>query len=504
MSRILIVDDQPTHRKKMALGVSGLGHDVETVSGAAEAMSHMQHNPVDMVLLDIEMPEADGFSVLDWLNQQPALKHIPVIVISAHEDDRSQVIKAIKKGADDFLPKNFPRPVLQARVKAGLLKKQNRDAEIEMAHQVERLTRASELLEQSIYNPKQLRLNSIASGSSSMASFASVFSDMAQRIYDRERRLKHQAQTLRGFGLLLLTGILFGLDAPVAKWLNQFNLSSIGMAIWLSVVVVILTIPRAIYKKELPEPSAYVIGYFLLWGICTTILGDLLLLKASEHVDASVIVIIMVTEVLMVYSYSAIMRLESASVKKVFGVLLGIVGVILAVYAQRSGNGSTSALWALLALGVPLGYAAIDILIATARNVKTTPSTTLGLASVAGIVIMVPIAWVQDDLIPLNAIPGKAAVGLIVWGILSLVSMLVFVQLTLSAGAIFASQTAYVQTIAGIAFSFFFLQEVLSPGVLGALVIIIIGMLLVEPKREPEEELSAEDLEMLMSRRAEG
>lgn len=501
MSRILVVDDQATHRQKMSLGVSGLGHDVESVSSAMQAKLHLQKYPVDMILLDIEMPEADGFTVLEWLGEQPTLKHIPVIVITAHEDDRSQVAKAIKMGADDVLPKNFRRPVLQARVKAGLLKKRNRDAEIKMAQQIEHLTRASELLEQSIYNPRQLRLNAIASGSSSIASFATVFSDMAQRIYDRERRLKYQAQTLRAFGLLLMTGFLFGLDAPVAKWLSQFNLTSIGMAIWLSVVVVILTIPRAICKKELPKPSIRVIGYFLLWGFFTTVLGDLLLLKTSEHINASVIIIIMVTEVLMVYCYSAIMRLESTSFKKISGVLLGVVGVTLAVYAQRSGNGSTNVLWAVLALGVPLSYAAIDILIATVRNINTTPLTTLGLASVAGIVIMVPIAWAQNELIPLNVIPLKAAVGLIVWAILSLASMLVFVQLTLSAGPIFASQTAYVQTIAGISVSFFFLQEVLSPAVLGALVIIITGMLLVEPKREPEEELSTEDLEILMSRR---
>ena len=218
MGRILVVDDQATQRKKIELAVSGLGYDVETTASAAQAISHLKHNPVDMILLDIEMPEADGFSVLNWLSQQPAFKHIPVIVISAHESDRSQVIKAIQMGANDFLPKNFPRPVLQARIKAGLLVKKNHDAEIEMTHQIERLTRASELLENSIYNPKQLQLNTIASGASSMANFASVFSDMAQKIYDRERRLKHAAQTIRGFGLLLLTGLLFGLEAPIAKW----------------------------------------------------------------------------------------------------------------------------------------------------------------------------------------------------------------------------------------------------------------------------------------------
>ncbi len=503
MSRILIVDDQATQLKKIELAVSGLGYDVETATNAADAMSHLQHNPVDILLLDIEMPDTDGFSVLDWLRRQAALKHIPVIVISAHENDRSQVIKAIKMGAEDFLPKNFPRPVLKARIKAGLLIKKNRDREIEMVHQIERLTRASKLLEQSIYNPKQLRLNAIASGTSTMASFASVFSDMAQRIYDRERRLKHQAQTIRGFGLLLLAGLFFGLDAPAAKWLSQFNLSSIGMAIWLNVVIVILTIPRSVYKKDLPKPSFYVIVYFLLWGFFTVILGDLLLLKASEHIEASVIIIIMVTEVLMVYAYSAIMRLENVTVKKASGVLLGIVGVVLAVYAQRSsGEGSTNVLWAILALGVPLGYAAIDILVDSSRNVNTSPLTTLGLASVAGIIIMLPIAWIQDEFIPLNTIPPDAAAGVIIWGIIALVSMLVFVKLTLSAGPVFASQTAYIQTIGGITISVFLLRETLTPTALVALVIIIIGMLLVEPKREPEEELSTEDLDILMNRRA--
>ena len=108
----------------------------------------------------------------------------------------------------------------------------------------------------------------------------------------------------------------------------------------------------------------------------------------------------MVTEVLMVYAYSAIMRLESTSTKKVSGVLLGIIGVVLAVYAQRASDGSTNILWAILAIGVPLGYAGIDIMAASSRNVQTSPQTTLGLASLAGIIIMLPIAWNQDGYIP--------------------------------------------------------------------------------------------------------
>ena len=263
-ANILVVDDQATQRQKISLGVKQLGYEVTAVSSASEAISHLHDNPIDMMLLDIEMPEADGYSVLEWKNSQAHLKHIPVVVISAHEGDMEQVIKAIKLGADDFLPKNFVLPILNARIKAGLNKKRSRDNEIEQVTQIERLTRASELLEQSIYNPKELRLTSIASGATPMSGFASVFSGMAQKIYDRERRLKHQAQSIRALGLLLFCGILFGLDAPIAKWLSAFELNPIGVAIWVNFIVVLITIPRAIVKREIPRLDFYLVGYFLL------------------------------------------------------------------------------------------------------------------------------------------------------------------------------------------------------------------------------------------------
>jgi len=496
---ILVVDDQATQRIKIEMGATHLGHQVSSVSSAADAISHLNEHSVDVILLDIVMPDTDGFEVLAWLKGQAHLKHIPVIVISAHNHQSDMVVKAIEMGAEDFLPKHFALPILQARINASLRKKRNRDAEILQAQQIERLMRAGKLLEQGIYNPQQLRLRSIAAGTTPMSNFARVFTDMGQKIYDRERQLKHKVQTLKGFGLLLLSGILFGLDAPVAKWLSQYSSNSLGMAIWVSVVVVLLTIPWAIYKNDLPKFDIYLIGYFSLWGFCTCILGDVLLLMASNHIKASVIIIIMVTEVLMVYAYSALTKLESTSLKKLIGVGLGFLGVVLVVVAQRSTGGSTNALWAFIVLGVPLGYAVIDIMIATGRKIKINPATTLGLASIAGIFIMIPLAALNDGFVPVALIPGAFEFGLIFWGVLTFLSMYVFVKLINGVGAVFASQTAYVQTIAGIGFSFVLLEESLSIAIWVALGVIAVGMLLVEPKREPEEELSAEDLETLMN-----
>lgn len=496
---VLVVDDQATQRTKIEIGATRLGHQVTTVASAADAMSYLSEHSVDVILLDIVMPDIDGYAVLAWLKDQPLLKHIPVVVISAYDDQSEMVVKAIEMGAEDFLPKQFALPLLQARINASLRKKRNRDAEILLEQQIERLMRAGKLLEQGKYNPQQLHLRSIATGTTTMSILASVLSDMGQKVYDRERRLRHKVQTLKGFGLLLLSGILFGLDAPVAKWLSEYSSNSLGMAIWVSVVVVLLTIPWAIYKKDIPRFDIYLIGYFSLWGFCTCVLGDVLLLMASNHIQASVIIIIMVTEVLMVYAYSAMTKLESTNLKKLIGVALGFFGVVLVVVAQRSSGGSTNAFWAFVVLGVPFGYAVIDIMIATGRKIDTSPATTLGLASIAGILIMIPLAALNDGFVPLTLIPGFFEFGLLFWGVLTFLSMFVFVKLINGAGAVFASQTAYVQTIAGIGFSFILLKETLSIAIWVALGVIAVGMLLVEPKREPEEELSAEDLETLMN-----
>lgn len=496
--KILVVDDQSTQRIKIEKGVRTLGHEVEAVSSAVFAMAHLQEHPVDLILLDILMPHIDGIEMLKWLASEPSLEHIPVVVISAYDGESDLVAKAIELGAEDFLPKHFALPILEARINSGLLKKRIRDQEVIQTQQIDRLMRASKLLEQKIYDPQQLRLRSIASGNTPLAKFAAVFSDMGQKIFDRERRLRHQAQTLRGFGMLILAGVLFGLDAPIAKWLSQYSTNSLGMAIWVNVVVVVLAIPWAIYKRDMPKFDYYLIGYFLLWGFCTCILGDVLLLMASEHIQASVIIIIMVTEVLMVYAYSAITKLETSTTKKLAGVGLGFLGVVLVVYAQGTDAGSTNAFWAILVLGVPLGYAVIDLMIVVGRQVDMLPSTRLGLASVAGLIIMIPLAWIQDDFVPLSLVPGYFELGLLFWGLLTLASMFVFVLLVSSAGSVFASQTAYVQTIAGIGISFVALHETLSPAIWVALGVIVLGMLLVEPKREPEEELTPEELEMLM------
>ena len=130
-SKILIVDDQVTNRRKLSLAVRHLGHVAETTNNGAEALEILRSGTkYDLVLLDILMPGMDGHEVLSRMKADETLRDIPVIVISALEEMDS-VITSIERGAEDYLAKDFKPALLRARISACLEKKQLRDAVVQ-------------------------------------------------------------------------------------------------------------------------------------------------------------------------------------------------------------------------------------------------------------------------------------------------------------------------------------------------------------------------------------
>ena len=115
----------------MAMAIRNLGHQwIEANSGEA-ALSLLQENDVDLILLDIMMPGLDGFDVLEVLRADKRLSAIPVLVISGMDGDMESVARAIELGATDFLPKEFNAVLFRARVEACIEKKRLRDGELD-------------------------------------------------------------------------------------------------------------------------------------------------------------------------------------------------------------------------------------------------------------------------------------------------------------------------------------------------------------------------------------
>lgn len=148
---LLVVDDNEDNRYTLGQRLKRLGYaNVAFATNGREALEALRAQPVDLVLLDVMMPEMNGYEVLEHLKADEHLRHLPVIMISA-VDQVESVIRCVELGAEDYLQKPFNPTLLRARVGASLEKKRLRDEIV--AH----LAR----VEQELQNAREIQLGMV-------------------------------------------------------------------------------------------------------------------------------------------------------------------------------------------------------------------------------------------------------------------------------------------------------------------------------------------------------
>ncbi|HEX8550742.1 MAG TPA: histidine kinase dimerization/phospho-acceptor domain-containing protein [Abditibacteriaceae bacterium] len=135
--RILVTDDNAENRDLLQRRLARSGHEVVTASDGEAALELLLAEPFDVLLLDLMMPRMNGYQVLETLKQDAALRHLPVIIISAL-DEKASAARCLEIGADDYLSKPFEPAILQARIGGCLEKKRLRDADIALREEIER------------------------------------------------------------------------------------------------------------------------------------------------------------------------------------------------------------------------------------------------------------------------------------------------------------------------------------------------------------------------------
>jgi len=125
-ARLLVADDNKVNRLLLARGLELQGHSVALAENGRVALEMLAREPFDLLLLDIAMPEMDGFQVLERLMADLQLRSLPVIVTSAVEGLEA-VVRCIELGAEDYLTKPVNPVLLKARIGASLEKKRLRD-----------------------------------------------------------------------------------------------------------------------------------------------------------------------------------------------------------------------------------------------------------------------------------------------------------------------------------------------------------------------------------------
>ncbi|MFN2462675.1 MAG: response regulator [Candidatus Dormibacteria bacterium] len=114
--RLLVVEDEPALQKVLAMRLGMEGFEVETASDGQEALEIIRRNPPDMVLTDLMMPVMDGTELTRTIKRDPALKGIPVMVLTALKEQRERET-LISLGADAFASKPYNSAELTAKIR---------------------------------------------------------------------------------------------------------------------------------------------------------------------------------------------------------------------------------------------------------------------------------------------------------------------------------------------------------------------------------------------------
>ena len=129
-ARLLVVDDNRVNRLLLTRSLELQGHSVASAENGRVALDMLRRESFDLMLLDMEMPEMDGFQVLEQLVGDPQLRDLPVIVTTSLEGI-DNVVRCIELGAEDYLTKPVNPVLLKARLGASLEKKRLRDQQKE-------------------------------------------------------------------------------------------------------------------------------------------------------------------------------------------------------------------------------------------------------------------------------------------------------------------------------------------------------------------------------------
>jgi adenylate cyclase len=130
-TRLLVADDNKVNRLLLTRSLEVQGHGVASAENGRIALEMLRAEPFDLVLLDMEMPELDGFGVLEQMVADSKLRDIPVIVTSSLEGV-ADIVRCIELGADDYLNKPVNPVLLKARINSSLEKKRLRDQQKEL------------------------------------------------------------------------------------------------------------------------------------------------------------------------------------------------------------------------------------------------------------------------------------------------------------------------------------------------------------------------------------
>ena len=283
--------------------------------------------------------------------------------------------------------------------------------------------------------------------------------------------------------LLLAMGLGWGLAFSLAKLAIMAGGMPLGMAFWQMVASTVMTfVICKLRGLPIPLSSHHIVNYLIVSVLATSVPSSCLMFAAGR-VPAGVVAITIAIVPMLTYALATGLGRERQSMVRLTGLLCGIAAILLLVLPETSFPDRSAVPWILVAAIAPTFHAFNNINLTRPAMADMHPLHIIFGANLIGAMTLLPLAVLSGQMFPL-AFPF----GVLEWALLgnSVISVLAFVSFITTiklAGPVFASQTGYLVTISGVIWGMMLFGETHSAWVWASLVVMIIGLSLVSPRR---------------------
>ena len=293
---------------------------------------------------------------------------------------------------------------------------------------------------------------------------------------------------LRDWLILLVAGSVWGITFTFAKIITGEGAHPLGINLWQAVIAAtVLAVYLVIRRTPLPLDRSH-ITFYIVCGLCGTVIPGTLLFYCANYLPAGVLAITIATVPIMTFVAALYFQIEILLIKRVVGVLLGALSIVLIAAPETSLPDPGSRIWVLIAVFASLNYCFENLYITLKKPAGTDVLTLLcGMQCVATL-ILAPVVLVTDSGIPVTWIVDWRGWMLVAMALISVFAYASFIYLISRTGPVFASQMAYVITISGVFWGILILSEAHAGWIWLSLLVMLAGLFLVQPRQGHSEE----------------
>ena len=288
------------------------------------------------------------------------------------------------------------------------------------------------------------------------------------------------------YGILLLMGAGWGLSVPLSKIAVSTGHQPLGLIFWQLVVMVLFLGAICAVRGRRLELGRQYWRLYIAVALCGAVLPDIFFYLAAMRLPGGIMAIVISSVPMFSLPIALALGNEDFAWRRVFGLCFGLMGILMIVGPEASLPDAAMGALVPIALLAPLLYATEGNLVAKWGTQGLDSMQVILAASLFGMVLTGPAALITGQWIDLRAGFGVAEAALVASAIIHALVYATYVWLVGRAGSVFTAQTSYLVTGCGVLWAMLLLSERYSLWIWGALVVMVMGMALVQPRRQEE------------------